>query len=211
MNIEIEAKFTIADEDVFERLLTLDHLSPYDLRMLPTAVVVDRYYDTEGYDLLRAGYACRVRQEDGSALASLKETMGVADGSIHRRQEIETPLPAPMEPDDWPEGPVRELMRTLSRGQPLRLLFELRQTRARRRVQKAEHIVAVLSLDRISLVAGSHHTGWLELEIELTKEGVEDDLRSLCASLLAHFPLQTQPQSKFERALRWRAAGAVVL
>lgn len=211
MGIEIEAKFTIVDEDAFERLFALDRLPPYDLRALPTVVVVDRYYDTDGYDLLRAGYACRLRKQNGSALASLKATTGVADGSIHRRQEVEMPLPAPLEPADWPEGPARELAHTLSRGQPLRFLFELRQLRARRQAQQGERVVALLSLDRVSLCAGSRQTNWREIEIELAEEGTEDDLRSLCAGLLAHFPLQTQPQSKFERALRWHAAGAIAL
>lgn len=211
MNIEIEAKFTIVDGDACERLLALDCLPPYDLRALPTVSVVDRYYDTDGYDLLRAGYACRLRQEDGSALASLKATTDVADGSIHRRREIEVPLPAPLEPADWPDGPARDLVCALSRGQPLRPLFELRQLRARRRVQQGERVAALLLLDQVSLFADSRQTNWLEVEIELAEEGTEDDLRSLCASLLAHFPLQPQPQSKFERALRWRAAGAISL
>jgi len=209
MGIEIEAKFTIVDEDAFERLLTLDRLPPYDLRALPTVAVVDRYYDTDGYDLLHAGYACRLRQEDGSALASLKEMIGVADGHVHRRREVEMPLPAPLEPDDWPDGPARELARALSRGQPLQPLFELRQMRARRQVEQGERIVALLSLDRVALLVGSRQTNWLEIEVELAEEGTEDDLRSLCACLLAHFPLQAQPQSKFERALRWRAEGTV--
>lgn len=211
MGIEIEAKFTIVDEDAFERLLALDRLPPYDLRALPTVAVVDRYYDTDGYDLLRAGYACRLRQEDGSVLASLKEMTGVADDGIHRRREVEVPLPAPLEPDDWPEGPVRESLRTLSRGQPLRLLFELRQLRARRQAQQRDRVVALLSLDRVSLSVGSLHTTWLEVEVELTGEGEEAELRRLCAFLLDHFPAQPQPQSKFERALRWHAMGAITL
>lgn len=199
--MEIELKYTVADPTVFAALAELPALGGYALRPERWVALLDHYMDTPNRDLLRGGYACRLREgvAQGSWLLTVKR-VGGADGALHQREEHESIIPTSANPATWPESPAREIVTRLSGGQALVELFALRQHRMRRIMSHNGRTAAVLSLDTIWTDIAGHETVTHEIEIELTAAGTVDDLRSVSADLQA-YKLQPQSKSKFERAL----------
>ncbi len=209
--MEIEAKFVVPNRQTYRSLLRLRDLAGYTL--IPTAAVnmVDRYFDTADGRLLAAGYACRLRTEGASVLATLKG-LGGARGAIHHRDEQEIQLPM-WTPDAaaWPASPARDLALKLSGGAALQSLFDLEQHRTRSDVMDGSRRVAELSLDAVRVVVGRRPALYYELEVELKAEGTETDLARIAQMLSDVQGLAAEPRSKFERALETlRTRGAAV-
>ncbi len=209
--MEIEAKFAVPNRQVYRALLRLRELAGYALVPTASARVADRYFDTADGRLLAAGYACRLRSEGTSVLATLKG-LGGAQGALHHRDEQEVQLTA-WTPDvaAWPPSPARDLALNLSGGAPLQPLFDLEQHRTRADVVDGARRVAELSLDAVRAVIGRRPALYYELEVELKAEGTEEDLARLAQALSTEYGLKPEPRSKFERALETlRQRGAAV-
>lgn len=209
--MEIEAKFTVPNRQVYRALLRLRELAGYTLIPTVSARVADRYFDTADGRLLAAGYACRLRSEGALALATLKG-LGGAQGALHRREEQEVQLKA-WTPDvtAWPPSSARDLALALSGGAPLQPLFDLEQHRTRADVADGARRVAELSLDAVRAVIGRRPALYYELEVELKAEGTEEDLARLAQVLSTEYGLKPETRSKFERALETlRQRGAAV-
>ena len=209
--MEIEAKFVVPNRQTYRSLLRLRDTAGYVL--IPTSAVqmADRYFDTADGRLLAAGYACRLRTENASVLATLKG-LGGALGAIHHRDEQEIQL-AMWTPDAiaWPASPARDLALKLSGGAPLQPLFDLEQHRTRSDVMDGVRCVAELSLDAVRVVVGQRPALYYELEVELKAEGTEADLARIAQALVDEHGLAAEPRSKFERALETlRVRGAAV-
>jgi len=209
--MEIEAKFAIPDRAVYRRLARLRTLAGYTITPVAVAKVSDRYFDTADGRLLAAGYACRLRAEGDSVVATLKG-LGGAEGAVHRRVEEEVRLPAwTPDPANWPASPARALALELAAGRGLEPLFELTQTRTRADVHDGARRVAQLSLDAVRAAVGQRPALYYELEVELAEDGTEADLAKLAAGLTTDWNLVPEPRSKFERALATlRARGAAI-
>ncbi len=199
--MEIEAKYSVADPAVFAALLELQALGDYTLRPVGSRDVIDHYLDTPDRDLLRGGYACRLREgeKDGRWLVTVKE-LGKAAGAVHQREEHECEIPPHAPPAEWPEGPAREIVMRLSGEEPLVELFTLRQHRDLRAVEQDGRAAAELSLDTVEMHIGSRTSVTHEMEIELEAGGTMDDLHAIAAAL-EPYRLKAQSKSKFERAL----------
>jgi CHAD domain-containing protein len=199
--VETEVKYSVSDLRVFGTLLDLRTLGDYTLRPIDQQHLIDHYVDTPDRDLLRGGYACRLREgevEDRWRLTVKRLTD--SDGALHEREEYESDIPPHTPPADWPASPARELMIRLSEGRAVMELFSLRQQRVRRAVEHRGRSVGVLALDTVEMDVGGDRTVAHEVEIELTASGVIDDLRAVSAELEAH-KLSAQTKSKFERVL----------
>jgi CHAD domain-containing protein len=199
--VETEVKYTVADPKVFGALLKLRTLGDFTLRPMDEQHLIDHYVDTPDRDLLRGGYACRLREgevEDRWRLTvkGLKDS----DGALHEREEYESDIPPHTPPPDWPASTARELVIRLSDGQALVELFSLDQQRVRRAVELQERAVGVLSLDTVEMDISGDRTVAHEVELELTARGVIGDLRAAHAEFEA-YRLSAQSKSKFERAL----------
>ena len=92
-------------------------------------------------------------------------------------------------------------MRELIGDGELQILFQLGQERFVRPVVDGDRLVAISSLDDVSLVSGSTSRQWFELEVELAAGGTETDLVAMCGWIRAAHGLNPAPASKFERAL----------
>ena len=79
--MEIEAKFCIPNEDMFQRLLQVGVLGGYRLGELSVKDLDDRYLDTPEQAILAQGYACRLRREGDRYLATVKGLGGVGGTS----------------------------------------------------------------------------------------------------------------------------------
>jgi len=199
--VEIEAKYSVGDPAVFAALLELDALGDYALRPAGGKNVADHYMDTPDRDLLRGGYACRMREDEqgGRWLVTVKG-LGKAAGEVHEREEHECEVEPHAPPSDWPESPARDIVTRLSGGEALVELLTLRQHRELRAVEREGRAVAELSLDTVEMDMGGARSVTREVEIELTEAGTKDDLEAAAAAL-APYKLRPQPKSKFERAL----------
>jgi CHAD domain-containing protein/transposase len=206
--MEIEAKFTIPDEETFRRLQAAGDLAGFALSAGRVKRVRDTYVDTVERTILAAGYACRWREREQAegVLLTLKG-LGGAEGGVHRREELEALLPGVSPPAEWPVSPVRERVLQLIGDSSLALLFDLEQTRTVRLVSWGERPVAELSLDdvhlatRIGTIRAGGKQAYFELEVELSPQGAEEDLAAIVTCLRDEWELAPEPQSKFERAL----------
>lgn len=199
--LEIEAKYSIPDEQIFQRLLDVTALAGFGLGAGSVLELCDCYLDTTDRAILASGYGCRLRSQGGLYLATLKG-LGGATGGLHHREEYEVMLPGPLPPRDWPPGAARDLALRLCDDQSLVPLFDIVQTRYSRPVHCQDRTVAELNLDRVQVHQGDVIVAaYLELEAELLPQGTEEELRRLAANLKEEWGLVPENRSKFERAL----------
>jgi CHAD domain-containing protein len=199
--VEIEAKYAVSELAVFDTLLELRALGDYTLRPTGERHVVDHYLDTARRDLLRGGYACRLREgEAGRHWLLTVKGLGGAEGAVHQRDEHEGEVPPKSGPADWPKCPARDIVTRLSDGRPLTELFTLRQLRNSRAVERAGRAVGELSLDTVEADMAGRTPLPREIEIELGASGTMHDLHAIDAALRP-YGLTAQSTSKFERAL----------
>jgi triphosphatase len=199
--VEIEAKYDVSEPALFDTLLELRALGDYALRPMGERQVLDHYLDTAHRDLLRGGYACRLREgEAGRHWLLTVKGLGGADGAVHQREEHEGEVPPKSTPADWPASPAHDTVTRLSEGRPLGELFSLRQLRISRAVERGDRVVGELSLDTVEANIAGRRSLTREIEIELGASGRVDDLHALVAALRP-YGLKAQSTSKFERAL----------
>lgn len=202
--MEIEAKFSIPDRAVFQRLLQIQALAGFSLGAPQCKVLHDHYLDTAEGAFLRGGYACRVRLDgDGGRLLTLK-SLTPAEGAWHERDELEVWLPPDGRLDiaGWPAGAATALASQISAGQPLALLFDLRQERHQRLAAAVGSSAPAveLSIDAVRL-GGAAPIELLGVEAELLPAGDVGDLRAIAHELQHGWGLQPELLSKFERGL----------
>jgi CHAD domain-containing protein len=199
--LEVEAKFSVPDEETFQRLLAVPALAGFDLGNATVAELYDQYLDTPEGTILAGGFACRIRRQDGRYLATLKG-LGDVSGAVHRRLEHEIDLPQPLPPQAWPPGTARDLVLYLAGDAPLAPLFAVEQVRHSRPLFQDGRLLADVNLDRVRLLLdGQAVAAFLELEAELRPLGTGADLERLCRELTQTWDLPPQPRSKFERGL----------
>ncbi len=204
--MEIEAKFTAPDGATFQRLLDVDSLAGFALSPPRLKQLHDQYLDTADGGFFFGGYVCRIREDgEGRRLLTLK-SLTPAEGALHARQELEVRLPpqAGLDVAGWPDCPARLLALELSRGQPLAVLFDLRQERYQRLATPAGRSAPAveLSIDRTRFRADAQDE-LLGVEAELLPDGGRADLDVIVDVLQQGWGLQPEPISKFERGLAW--------
>ncbi|MBN1246861.1 MAG: CHAD domain-containing protein [Anaerolineae bacterium] len=210
--MEIEAKFSVLSEETLATLRSLVHLGEYDLTPGEAIHLYDTYLDTPDRSIYGSGHAFRRRLQDGYPLLSLK-SLGFVSGGVHHREELEVEEPEALSglvPCEWPEGPVRDEICTLTNDEPLELLFTVEQQRLLRHVVDASGArVAYMALDTgvVTLPNGRTQQTFTELEIELGPGRTEKDLDCMLAELAGMPGLIPQPTSKFERGLAFASRG----
>lgn len=199
--MEIEAKFSVPDEQAFRQLLEATALAGHRLGEALVANLHDRYLDTAQGAIRARGYACRLRRRDDVYIATLKG-MGGASGAVHRRVEHEIELAEPLPPHAWPPSAARDLALRLCENQALTVLFDVDQVRHTRPLYDGDRAVAKLNLDRVRVGRGDFEAATsLELEVELLPDGREEDLHALVVALQEGWGLTPETRSKFERGL----------
>ena len=169
MATETEAKYSLMTEHVPSAAELAAALAEVGLETGPAHHVVnkDRYYDDARLSLARAGFALRRRMADGRLLATLK-TLGTVQGAVHRRDEIELPIPDDADPwDPWPTS-IADRVRTVADPRSLRGTFELVVERVSFELLERGRAVAVASFDDVAArrPSAGRSVHWNELEIE---------------------------------------------
>lgn len=170
-------------------------LEPGPLRR---ATNVDRYYDDARLSLSRVGYALRTRMAEGAMLATLK-TLGTVEGALHRRDELELPVPeGATAADPWPPE-IADRVRMATDPRTLVRAVELTTERATFEVRHEGRTVATVAFDEVEAkLPNSERTAhWSELEIEGEDEAT---LHCVSAALEGLLTLVPASQTKLERA-----------
>jgi len=198
--MEIEAKFVVPNEAVLQTLIEATTLGGFRLTQGSLQLVEDSYRDTSDRQLLRAGYAYRIRHKEGMVLAAIKSLGRPIDG-VHTREEHEVMLDSGEEPEEWPASEARDLVFRLAGGQVIKELFRVKQERHVREATRGEEAVAELSIDMVHMRTRYGDSDFLEVEAELLPNGNLDDLEAITRDLQRNWHLRSQSQSKFERGL----------
>ncbi len=203
--MEIEAKFSVPDDQTLVRLLEVPALAGYALGPAVLSELHDCYLDTLDGAFLAGGYALRLRRDGERVVATLKG-LGKAKGAIHFREEHELELPDMLPPTQWAAGPTRDMALQLAGDRSPTLLFRIDQSRLTRQIRDGERLIAELSGDRVQVRSSAGEDGtvvdrYLELEIELLPGGTKQDLERISAELQKAWRLAPNTESKFQRAL----------
>lgn len=202
MGMEQEVKFLAADGEIFDALAKVEMVAGYPAGAAKTKRFIDVYLDTTDRRILRAGYACRLRQADHGCLLTIKGLGDVsAGGAMHIREEVEAPATPSLIPMDWPPSEARKLVMQLAGDAPLAELFRLQRVRTARRLGAGDDPVAEFCLDEVEVeIKGEVAEQYCEIEAERIGSGSMADLERISEGLLA-LGLQPSPKSKFHRAL----------
>ncbi len=198
--MEIEAKFSVPDEDTWLKLQAIATLAGYALTAGTTKQVHDTFVDTPDRLILASRQVCRQREVGGQIIMTLKSDHQV-EGAVHRREEWEVTLPRALPMAQWPPSVIRDRLLSLVGDTALVPMFDQRQTRIVRWVTQAQRVVAEMSVDRVDLSINTQTQHYFEVEIELKDAGTEEDLASIAACLSSEWGLSPEPRSKFARAL----------
>jgi inorganic triphosphatase YgiF len=201
-NMEIEAKFRIADTSVFTHLVTLQTLGAYTLRGEDQPVHQrNTYYDTSEQLLAHARYGLRTREAKGKTLVTLKGP-NLSQRGIQERAEwtMETDNP---DPNTWDNDEARNQALAIIGETPLIPLLTMETQR--RHIYAMQHAsdeaIAELCLDEVTIFAGGQTRSFCELEIELLHNASHCDLDALITALQAHHTLIPEPRTKLEQGL----------
>lgn len=219
MATETEAKYSLMTDHVPDAVELEAALAGQGLTSGPVQRVVhkDRYYDDARMSLSRAGFALRRRMADGRLLGTLK-TLGRVEGAVHRRDEIEEPIPDSSDPwEAWPAA-IAEQVRTVTDPRALRGTFELVVERVLFEIRRGRVAVAVASFDDVAArrPSGQRSVHWNELEIEIVGGGAVDpadeaDVLARTAVALGEVvALVPSSQTKLERAQALLLLGAAL-
>ncbi len=202
---EIEIKLLAQTNAVFDGILALGSIGPFQLDRRPASDLTTTYLDTEDLDLTRAGIALRMRNSSGRWVLNIKRG-GRIDGELHIRLEQSMQLDRPLTaPYPLPPGAIREQITAIAKDAPLHPLVV---TGIRRQIvavrDQTRAFVAEIALDTVRHGAPgaewSESPSYYEIEVELVK-GTPAILSEISALLGARWDLAPNPTSKFARAL----------
>ncbi len=208
---EIEWQFVVDDPAEAERILRREAAAAgLQLNPLGEQRLVDRYLDTDGWVIHRAGFALRLRDSGGPAEATLKALTEADDGpgAPLRRLEISERLSAayplaPLAGLRAGSGPVSRRVRDLAGSAALRPLFTLRTLRRSFALRSGCATLAEIALDHTSILrADGDAAGELRrLEIEVRGAGTPGSVEPLARRLRECGRLRPAERSKFEAGL----------
>jgi len=203
---EVEWQLTCTDLGAVRRWLT-DHGKIDGLILEPrsTQQILDRYLDTGDWRIHRAGFALRIRSESGKSEATLKSLHSASEEVADRREMSEELENAESETIRQLSGPVGTLVHAVSGAQALLPLFEVRTSRQRFTIRKAEEArpLGEIALDDtvISRPDGEPRTSMQRVEVEALTE-VHEPLRSLVKTLQSNCALEAALDSKYAQGLK---------
>jgi inorganic triphosphatase YgiF len=199
--MEIEAKYRVADRQVFTELLKLTTLGHFNLIPHPDLEHQhNTYYDTSDSLIAAQRMSFRIRRTGTTYRATLKRSHG-GRGALHMRDELETTVGDDPQPIFWRPSPVRKQLLEIIGTSPLEELFTLQNRRRRVDVMLGSALIAELSLDEGSIEAGRRILGFRELEVELHHPGTLAHLEQLGAELAERFSLPPEPHGKRSRGM----------
>jgi triphosphatase len=170
-----------------------------------TLKIFDTYFDTEDWRIHRAGFALRIRSEDGKSEATLK-SLRSNSAEMADRREVSEPLESTeSESIARSTGPVGTRVHAVSGAHPLQPLFEVHTSRQLYAVHAAddEKPLGEIALDDtvISRPHGQPQTSIQRVEVEALTDAHEP-LQTLVNALRSGCSLASATDSKFSQGLK---------
>jgi triphosphatase len=210
---EIEWQLASADLSPVRRWLS-EHRQINGLTLHPdsTVQIHDTYFDTDDWRIHRAGYALRIRTEDGRTEATLKGLHSAREDVADRRELSESLSSAQSESILSSSGPVGRRVHAVSGAHALVPLFEVRTSREKFAVRQADQAdqLGEIALDEtiICRADGSPRTTLRRVEVE-AHTPAHKPLQTLVRSLRRECELSRAADTKYSQGLK--AAGLAPL
>jgi len=203
-----EIEWQLASNDLASVRRWLDEQDNIDgLVLAPqsTLQIFDTYFDTDDWRIFRAGFALRVRSEDGKSQVTLK-SLDAGKGAKSDRRELSESIDTRV--SDWngqSNGPVGTRVQAVSGARTLQPLFEVRTSRQRYAVHAAngEQPLGEIALDEtvISPPNGRPQTSLQRVEVE-AKSDAHESLQTLVDTLRSRCSLEAAADSKYAQGLK---------
>ena len=210
--MEIEVKYALPAEETADAiwkdsdLLVISDTASSEI--LPFLAV---YYDTEDRALRKAKLTVRLRSEGSKVFATAKWG-GSSKKGLHKREEINIPLPKSaeslrQEPRSMPPDAstfagteIEAQLRSLTEGKTLVPLVVMEFTRSRRKLAYEENTIE-LALDRGIIKGSAGCLPILEMELEHLQGPDPGCVKKLGDELAAKYGLFPENRSKYSRGL----------
>ena len=181
------------------------HIDGLVLEPSSTLQILDTYFDTDDWRIHRAGFALRIRSEDGKSEATLKSLHSNSTAMADRRELSERLDSTHSESIAHAKGPVGTRVQAVSGAHPLQPLFEVHTSRQRYTVHAAndEQPLGEIALDEtvISRPHGEPETSMQRVEVEALTEAHEP-LQTLVNALRTDCSLRSASDSKYSQGLK---------
>ncbi len=197
--VEVEWQFDASDIDRVEAWLREQQAHSH-LTLIPRGgrVHTDTYYDSPDWRVFHAGYALRLRTDEGHAEATLKSLERGTEGPARR---IEVTERTDGEPPRAGAGPVGSRLRLILGRSDLAPLFTVRTHRRTWAVRAGNQDVALIALDDTLVQPDSEPTPLRRVEVEEAAPGGLEATQPLIDAMQAACALSPASGSKFEAGL----------
>jgi CHAD domain-containing protein len=167
--------------------------------------IFDTYFDTDDWRIHRAGFALRIRSENGKSEATLKSLRSNSAEMADRRELSEMLESTDSESIARSTGPVGTRVHAVSGSHPLQPLFEAHTSRQRYAVHapNIHEPLGEIALDEtvISRPHGQPQTSLQVVEVEALTDAHES-LQTLVKALRSGCSLEPAAHSKFSQGLK---------
>jgi triphosphatase len=204
---EVEWQLASTDLGSVRRWLD-DHGTVEGLVLAPqsTLQIFDTYFDTDDWRIYRAGFALRIRSEDGRSEATLKSLHSSdSTAKADRRELSETLESTESELIGQSSGPVGIRVQAVSGAHALQPLFEVRTSRQRYAVHAGDEQqqLGEIALDEtvISRPHGQPQTSMQRVEVEALTD-VHEPLQTLVETLRDQCSLESASDTKYSQGLK---------
>ena len=205
--METEWQFVADDLDAVREWLEQCTPAPFRVRTEPEREQHDEYWDTGGWLVWRAGFACRVRRWGEASELTLKGLSG-GEGNLRRRIELNEPVDALggiAGAVAQPSGDASRLLRTLAGPHQLRSVAALTTHRTTLPLADDKGTLGEIALDRTTVGEGRRAHELLRVEVEVAGDAL-DRAQSFVTALCEGTGLRPALSGKLAAALA--AAGA---
>lgn len=202
--METEFKYKLDDPMVFDSIVNDEELSSFlNKDAIEDIDMHAVYFDTEDEDLRKAGIAYRVRYENDRVTATIKWDISVEEG-LHVREEFNLVI----NDERFAENPDIEVFKSsdaydvLYKAAGDKKLVKSVEMKFDRRLLKIDtgKSICALSVDQGTIEGGDGiPVPVCELEIEWYY-GDEDDFKAISGRIAEKYHLETENESKLQRA-----------
>lgn len=208
---EIEAKFQVASEELFDSIRSAGSVAGHRMTTGDTIPQRDTYFDTAGATLLRDGWSLRLREKAGAVLVTFKGPFTDA----HSRAEFEESITEAQAEAlragrlaDVDAPPVAAALGHVG-SEPVEAMLYVDNVREAWYINAAptasggQQGRVKVCFDRVVYSSGGGDdasTREFELELEL-QDGDEAFLQEAAATLAAEYNLSPESRSKYERGV----------
>lgn len=196
--MEIEAKFSVPDKEIFNRLISAATIGHFELDAAVKTLLEDTYLDTVDMLIMSEGYYLRRREKEKNIIYTLKSLGGSGEGDIRHREEMEYSLAHDEPIEGWEDSHMKSFLSQLVGNSSLVPLFHVSHLRSDRKISGTEEHFAELSLDNVKIEALGKEIEYQEIEAELLPSADQTELETLVNILKTEFSLEPGNRSKFE-------------